>query len=323
MGTGKVRSPWGGVWDLSRKQHGVVSRTQLLALGMGPEQIRHRLERGRLHRLWRGVYAVGRPTVSERGRWLAAVLACGREALLSHRSAAALMGVHRPPPGLAVEVVVPAHRPRRHPGIRAHRRSPSPADRAVRTGSSRPPAARYLRWGEVDGIPVTAPAVVLIDLATCIETGPLEAAVNEADHLDLVDPVSLRSAIALVPNRPGAARLAQLLDASGEAMTTTELERRFLPLALAAGLPLPRTQAQLGRHRVDFFWVDLGLIVEADSLRYHRTTFKQSRDSRRDNTHAAVGLTSLRFTHGQIRHEPDYVIRELVTVARRLRSDAN
>lgn len=233
------------------------------------------------------------------------------------------MGIRGPNGEPEIEVAIPVDRPRRHPGIRAHRRSPSPADREPWAAGDLSAAARRLRWGEVDGIPVTAPAVVLVDLATCLADGQLEAAVNEADHLDLLDPEALRSAIELIPNRPGAARLARLLDVAGHALTTTELERWFLPLALNAGLPLPRTQARPGRHRVDFLWPDLALVVEADSLRYHRTPFKQSQDSRRDNAHAGAGLTTLRFTHGQIRYEPDYVVRQLVTVARRLGSNAN
>ncbi len=88
-------------------------------------------------------------------------------------------------------------------------------------------------------------------------------------------------------------------------LTTTELERRFLPLALEAGLPAPQTQTWLDGYRVDFYWPDLGLVVEADSLRYHRTPFKQASDKRRDNAHAGSGLTTLRFTHSQICHEPE------------------
>jgi hypothetical protein len=132
-----------------------------------------------------------------------------------------------------------------------------------------------LRPQEIDRIPVTGPAVLLVDLATCLPTGQLEAAVSEADHLGLVDPEALRTAIDELPYRPGACRLRTLLDTSSQALTTTRLERCFLPIADAAGLPLPTTQAHLGGHRVDFYWTELGLIVETDSLRYHRTAFKR------------------------------------------------
>ncbi len=289
-----------------------------MALGVGTDAIRHRLACGRLHRLMPGVYAVGRPEVTMRGRWMAAVLAGGPQSLLSHRSAAALLGIieprHRP-----VEIVLPAHLTTRRGGIRAYRRAASEADRLG------PPAnldhLAPLRWREVDGIPVTGPAVVLVDLASCVPTGRLEAAINEADHLDLVDPEALRAAVDALPRRPGARRLRLLLDTTTHALTTTALERRFLPLAREAGLPLPETQARPAGRRVDFLWPDLGLVVETDSLRYHRTAFKQADDKRRDNLHSAAGLVTLRFTHGQVRYEPDYVRTQLRIVAGRLRDE--
>ena len=170
----------------------------------------------------------------------------------------------------------------------------------------------------VGSIPVTGPVVTLVDLATCLSVGQLEAAVNEADHRDLVDPETLRTALDLLPRRSGLCRLRGLLDAATTALTATELERLFLPLARQAGLPVPETQVELGSHRVDFYWAELELIVETDSLRYHRTPFKQAADKRRDNAHAASGLTTLRFTHGQVTSEPDYVRAELRTAARRI-----
>ena len=304
MATEKARVQSGRVWELAKKQHGVVARAQLVELGLSEEAIRHRLARGRLHRLMPGVYAVGRPEVGERGHWIAAVLSCGPHALLSHRSAAALLGIRKPRRDPAAEVVVPARLPRRRPGVCAYRRATSVADRGVSDDAV--PAS--LRWRLVDNIPITGPAVVLVDLASCLPTWQLEAAINEADHLDLVDPEELRSAIELLPRRPGLRRLRQLLDASTQALTATVLEGLFLPLAAEAGLPLPTTQATPGSHRVDFYWEELGLVVETDSLRYHRTAFKQAADKRRDNHHALSGLITLRFTHSQVRHEPDYVL---------------
>jgi very-short-patch-repair endonuclease len=137
------------------------------------------------------------------------------------------------------------------------------------------------------------------------------------DRRSRVDPEALRSAIDGL-RRPGARRLRLLLDSASRALTTTALERRFLPLAREAGLPTPETQAQLSGHRVDFYWPELGLLVETDSLRYHRTPFKQGADKRRDNAHAGSGLTTLRFSHGQVCDEPDYVRGELTAVAHRL-----
>jgi hypothetical protein len=275
---------------------------------------------GRLHRLMRGVYVVGRPGDDNRTRWMAAVLACGPDARLSHRSAAALLKIREPWRGM-VEVVVPPHLRKHLPDIHAYRLAePCTARRNTDGGGRCDP--RLLRFRTIENIPVTSPVVTLVDLATCLSTGQLEAAVNEADHRDLVDPETLRAAIDDLGRRPGRRRLRELLDAATHALTTTELERRFLPLAIDAGLPLPITQAPRSGHRVDFYWPQLGLVVETDSLRYHRTAFKQGADVRRDNAHTSAGLTTLRFTHGQVRHEPDYVRAELRRTAERLASSS-
>jgi very-short-patch-repair endonuclease len=293
----------------------VVAHSQLRGLGLSPKAIRHRLSNGRLHRLTKGVYAVGRPEVGLQGRWMAAALACGPEALLSHSSAAALWGIRRPAPG-PVEVVVPPHVARRRQGIRVHRLTAPAGALALGERADEGRAARWQRYRQsVEGIPVTSPIVTLVDLASYLPIGDLEASVNEADHLDLVDPEALRAGIDQLPLRPGGRRLRILLDTASKVLTTTELERRFLPLVREAGLPLPQTQEQIGSNRVDFFWPELGLVVETDSLRYHRTAFKQASDKRRDNANARRGLVTLRFSHGQVRYEPQYVRAELRAVA--------
>ncbi len=285
----------------------MVTRAQLLGLGLSSEAIRHRLRTGRLHRLWRGVYAVDRWDIDSRGRWMAAVLACGPHALLSHHSAAALLGIREEQPG-PIDIVVPAHIRPRHPGIRVHRRAGllSPGE-----WSKRWPAS-----GFVDRIPVTGPVITLVDLAMCLPTVELEAAVNEACQRGLVDPESLREALDAIPPRPGVARLRRLLDRDTFVLTDTRLEQLFLPLARAAGLPLPQTQVWLGRYRVDFYWPDLGLVVEADGFRYHRTPAKQAADNRRDQAHIAAGRMALRFSHWQVSREPAYV-RGMLTIAQR------
>jgi very-short-patch-repair endonuclease len=310
----KRLQPWSsGVWELAREQHWVVTRAQLMKLGMGSAAIRHRLRNGRLHRVMPGVYAVGRPEVDSRGRWMAAVLACGPHAFLSHQSAAALLGIRAERPGL-IDIVVPDQVFRRRPGIRVHRWAGlvSPSD-----GSRRWPAT-----GSVDRIPVTGPVPTLVDLAMCLPTAELESAINEASQLDLVDPEALREALDSFPKRPGVARLRRLLDRDTFVLTETRLEQLLLPLARAAGLPLPQTQVWLNGFRVDFYWPDLGLVVEADSLRYHRTAAKQAGDNRRDQAHIAAGLMPLRFTHWQVSHEPEHVRQMLTIAARRLGATA-
>ncbi|HEY2335377.1 MAG TPA: DUF559 domain-containing protein [Solirubrobacterales bacterium] len=170
----------------------------------------------------------------------------------------------------------------------------------------------------VDGIPVTDPVCTLVDLAACVARERVERAVNEADRLDLIDPEALRLALDAYPKRPGLARLRSVLDSWFFSLTDSVLERRFLALIRAAGLPMPETQAWLNGFRVDFYWSRLGLVVETDGLRYHRTPAQQAKDRLRDQAHTAAGLTTLRFTAAQVRFEAARVTATLAAVATRL-----
>jgi very-short-patch-repair endonuclease len=232
---------------------------------------------------------------------MAAVLACGPSAVLSHESAAALWGIRKCEPGV-IEVSVSGGAFRRRPGIRVHRR--------VRL--ERHDTGRHRE------IPVTQPARTLLDLAVRLPDSQLEAAVIEADKRDRVDPEALRSALSRASGRPGVARLRRVLDRHTFVLTESELERRFLPIARRAGLPRPEAGRRVNGFKVDFFWPDLGLVVETDGLRYHRTPAQQSRDRVRDQAHTAAGLTPLRFTHAQVAYEPERVEATLAAVARRL-----
>ncbi|MGH2965414.1 MAG: type IV toxin-antitoxin system AbiEi family antitoxin domain-containing protein [Solirubrobacterales bacterium] len=291
----------GQVLELAGRQHGVVARSQLLRLGVTPQGIKRRLESGRLHRVLRGVYAVGRPRISRHGRWMAAVLRCGTDAVLSHRSAAALWGLAAEPPRM-VDVSVSARIRRRSPGIAAHRRRSLTAD-DVTTHR---------------GIPVTTPICTLIDIATGLTPSQLEAAINEADKRDLTDPEQLRAHLAPGPSRPGVRALREILDPGTFVLSDSELERRFRPIAQEVGLSLPRTGQHVNGFKVDFYWPGLGLVVETDGLRYHRTPAQQGRDRLRDQAHTAAGLTCLRFTYAQVRFEPEHVRATLEATARRL-----
>lgn len=303
MTTTRVQPRSGEIWALVRRQHGVVSRRQLLGLGVTAAGIRHRLRSGRLYPVMRGVYAVGRPDVPRHGRLMAAVLACGvPEAMLSHRSAAELWGLVEPRRGRPVDVSVPLSSRCCRDEIRIHRRT------AV--------GAAALR--RVRGIPVTDPVTTLIDFASEADGEQIEGAVNEASHRDLVDPETLRAVLADTPPRPGVRPLRRLLDRDTFVLTQTVLERRFLRLVRTAGVPLPESQAWLGEHRVDFHWPEFGLVVECDSLRYHRTALKQAEDMRRDQAHVLAGRNALRFNHYQVRYEPDYVVGTLRTMFARM-----
>ena len=291
-----------GAWELARRQHWVLSRDQLLRLGMTPAAIRHRLRRKLLHRLWRGVYVVGRPDVGALGRWMAATLACGPGALLSHHSAAELWAL-RPVRGPDIHVSVRASLDRSHRGIRLHRR-PALAASDVTT---------------FHGIPVTTPICTVIDIATELRLAELEAAINEGNKRNRFDPDELRGAVAdASPHRRGVAVVRRALDRRTLTLTDSELERRFLRISGRAELPAPVTQVEVNGFRVDFFYAEIGLVVETDGLRYHRTPAQQARDRLRDQVHTAAGLTTLRFTHAQIYYEAAHVEGVLRRVHRRL-----
>jgi very-short-patch-repair endonuclease len=173
---------------------------------------------------------------------------------------------------------------------------------------------------EHEGIPVTTPTQTLVDLAVTLDSRRLERAVNEADKLDLVDPVTLLESLDGYMAREGVGRLRALLGAQVFRLTDSELERRFLRLVRRMRLPLPQTGVRLNGFKVDFYWPELGLVVETDGLRYHRTPAQQARDGERDLAHTAAGLSTLRFTHAQVFSNPDLVQRTLARVIRRLES---
>jgi hypothetical protein len=287
---------------LAGKQHGVVARRQLLALGFGARSIEHRIQRGRLYPVARGIYAVGWPRLTEERRWMAAVLACGEGAALSHRSAAALLGVGTERSGL-VDVSVRRRCELRRAGMRIRGRPALAATDIL------------LR----DDIPVTAPARTLVDIAA--ELGPLavERAVNDADKRDLIDPETLRVALERYAGEPGVRPLRELLERLTFRLSDSDLEIFFRPIAAAAGLPSPLSKQFVNGFEVDFFWADLGLVVETDGLRYHRTPSSQARDARRDRAHVIAGMSPLRFTHYEIKYERALVRRALARAAAMLR----
>lgn len=235
---------------------------------------------------------------------MAAILSCGEGAALSHRSAAALwnIGTER---RNRIDVSIRRRCRHRRAGIRAMSRS-------------------SLRREDItsrDGIPVTHPARTLVDLATELGTKALERAVNEADKHNLIDPENLRSALDGFAGEPGVHPLRVLLDRHTFRLSDSDLEILFRPIAAAAGVPQPLTKEVVEDHEVDFFWPVLGLVVETDGLRYHRTASAQTRDRLRDQTHVAAGLTILRFTHWQVKYDPAHVREILRRTAKRLSND--
>jgi very-short-patch-repair endonuclease len=231
---------------------------------------------------------------------MAAALACGESAVISHETAGELWGIL---PARRHNIHVSARVQRTRPGITVHRRSLTARDLTTH-----------------HNIPVTTPICTLIDLAARLSTSQSERAVNEADKLDLVDPEALREALDETDPRPGVRPLRKLLDYRTFTMTDSENEQRFLPIARRAGLPEPETQQWVNGFRVDFYWPELKLVVETDGLRYHRTPAQQAADAVRNQTHTAAGYVPLRFTRAQVRFDPDHVQRVLTDVAARLYS---
>jgi predicted transcriptional regulator of viral defense system len=287
-------------WRLTRAQHGVLARRQLLALGFSSREIERRIQRGRLYPVARGVYSVGTKALSPKGRWMAAVLACGKSACLSHRSAGALYGICEERNGV-VEVSVRRRGKIERPGIRVRSRPSLPSQDV----------------GTLHRIPITSPVQTLIDLSTELPTKHLARAVNEADKLEVILADDLRLQLDAYAGVPGAKRLAALLDKDTFVLTQEELERLFLPIAREVGLPLPVTGEIVNGFEVDFFWPELKLVVETDGLRYHRTPAAQAKDARRDQAHTAAGYARLRFTHWQVKYERPYVKRILGETASR------
>jgi hypothetical protein len=234
---------------------------------------------------------------------MAAVLACGPGAALSHRSAAALWKFGKEHEDY-IDVTVRRDSEARIRGIRCHRRPTlRPSDITRRLN-----------------IPLTRPVQTFLDLATV--TGPkgLERAINEADKWDVIDPDALRKALDDHAGEPGVRPLRWILDKHTFRLSDDELERLFRPLAAAAGLPVPLTKVDVNEFEVDFFWPDLGLVVETDGWRYHRTPATQTRDALRFQEHTAAGLTPLRFSHRQVKYEPGHVLSVLRRTAAHVRA---
>ncbi len=229
---------------------------------------------------------------------MAAVLVCGDGAVLSHGSAAALWGIGPEGKG-PVDVSIRRRCGLSRPGIRARARPLLP---------ERDVTERY-------GIPVTTLVRTMIDQATELTPNRIERMVNEADKHDVIDPETLRDALDDYAGERGVKSLRSLLDRLTFRLSDTKLEVLFRQIAARADLPTPVTKVMVNGFEVDFYWAELGLVVETDGWRYHRTASAQTRDALRDQTHTASGLTALRFSHYQVKYEPGHVLRILTKTA--------
>jgi hypothetical protein len=268
-----------------------VTRRELLAAGITDDELRWRLGTGALIRVHRGVYRVGHDAPSTAARYLAAVRACGEDALLSGRAAAHLLGLTKGrPPG--PEVSAPTER--RIPGIKT-RRAPALA-RDERT-----------LWR---GIPVTSVARTLVDLAAVLDAHDLARACHEAGVRYRTTPAEVERVLERRLRAPGRARLRAVV--SGDIrVALSKLEARFLQLLREAGLPLPLTNRPAGGRRVDCRWPAHRLTVELDSYRYHHSRHSWEQDRLREREAYRRGDQFRRYTWGDVFERQQPMLTEL------------
>lgn len=281
------------VAELAARQHGVVSFRQLRELGFSKGKISRSYEAFRLVRIHRGVYAVGHGRISDHGRCMAAVLASGPEAVLSHLAAAWLWRLHESCPA-EMEVSVTASRRRRR-GIRVHR--------ATALGSD---------WGHIDRIPVTALHPTLLAVAATQPRNVLDSVVDRAKRRDLLELGSIDRYLARRSQFSGAAQLNAALELYRDpAFDRARSERLFLDLVKKAGLPRPALNTWVGKFEIDAFWETERFAVEVDGWETHgsRQAFEQDRVRTEDMKLA--GIDAIRITARRIEHEPQEVARRL------------
>ncbi len=281
--------------ELAACQHGVVGRAQLLALGAGRGAIDHRLHRRRLHRVFQGAYSVS-PIVSGLGRWRAATLAVGTDAVLSYVAGGALWAM-RPSSSRIVDLTVPRTLGRRE-GFRFHR-SRLPDDERT----------------ELEGIPVTTPGRTLLDLAGVLTWTQLEQAVVRAETLRLTHAVPLDALLLRYPRRPGIANLRRLLAAGHRGVAEPGIEERFLALIDELGLPRPELNVWLALGdrwiKADCLWRQQRLLVELDSRSHHDTARAFESDRDRDRRALVAGWNTIRVTWRMLEREADELERDL------------
>jgi very-short-patch-repair endonuclease len=287
---------------VARRQWGVVSRRQLVALGFSAHGISEWVRTGRLVRLHRGVYAYGHDRLRLEGRWLAAVMACGPGAVLSHRDAAQLWELRQSNSGL-IDVTVPSQNGRiRRKGIRVHR-----------SGRLAPEEV-----AERSGIPVTTVARTLLDLADAIDMRALRRAVTEAEYRDLFDLAAINAVVQANPGRRGR----KLMTAAVEGRrhrTRSPLEDRMLAFIVRWGVEEPESNVWIEGYEVDFLWRRVGLVVELDGLAAHATREAVRRDRKRDRVLWRAGIRTMRLTSEAL-DDPEAVLMDLAQAGVRVES---
>jgi hypothetical protein len=277
--------------ELAKRQHGVVSRAQLRDFGLSDDAVDRLVSNSRLFRLHPATFAVGRPDVRIEGRWMAAVLAMGPDAVLSHRSAACLWDLIRAD-GRDTDVTVPGRRRVAVPGIRLHQPlSIQPQDRST-----------------CRGIPVTGLHRTLLDIAGDPGEPHLSRAIDQAERLQLLDMRELRRLVEENRGRRGICSLrAVVSSATDPPDTRSELELRFIDLCRRFHLPLPATNCVAAGHIVDALWPESRLVVELDGFAWHSDRSAFERDRKRDADLLLADYEVLRITARRLREEPEAI----------------
>lgn len=291
------RASYSEIAALAERQHGVVSRVQLLELGFTRHEIAHLIRVKWLHPVHRGVYAVGHRRLSREGEWFAAVLAGGTGAVLSHGSAAALWEL-RASDGRLIDVTTGPHGKR--PGIRFHRIPLEPTEITTHKG-----------------IPVTTPERTIVDIAATLTPSQLERAIRQAEYDHLTTLTTLTSCLS---SRRGAAKLRRAIARaeSGKGITRSKLERRFLTFLRKHGLPMPELNVDMRLDdrwiEADCLWREQRVIVELDGRRAHGSGHAFESDRSRDRALQAAGWTVVRITWRQLSEEPGAVAADLYSL---------
>jgi very-short-patch-repair endonuclease len=302
---------WRGLLPLAATHHGLVSRAELRRAGLTEYAIEEAIRLGRLHRVFRGVYALGRPGIDERGRMCAATLVCGSGTVVSHRSAAFLLGLLDRAP-VVVDVIAPDSRGRKVDGIRVH---------LVRV-------PERSEAGTVAGIPCTSPARTIVDLAGIVSDRTLRSVIERAAAKRILDIGAVETASR--PGIRGAKALRTLTDQWRKAAPLARrsrlkspLEAKVLPLLAQRNLPTPGANVPVRLAdgttiEVDFLWAEQRFVLEADSRDFHGTEVAFERDRWRDRELMRIGFSSLRVTSLQAESEPEAIAE---TISIRLRAN--
>jgi hypothetical protein len=295
---------WRAAADLAGRQHGVISRDQLDGLGFGEAAIDRGLANGRLYPVFRGAFGLGHSGVGWRGRMLAAVLASGEGSVVSHGTAAFLLGIWEQQPRL-IDVIAPVQAGRKIPGVR-RRFTPAPLSRDA--------------WSH-DAVPCTSPSRTIVDVAGIVGEAPLRRTIEQAAVHRMLNVPEI-DAILAGPRRRGSPRLRAILEDwrrySPRTRVRSRMEAKLLPLLTQYGIPVPECNGELRiggeRFEIDFLWRRQRLVVETDGGAYHDNPEAEVRDRKRDTVLPAAGYRIWRLRWDDLEQKPTKTMAALTSL---------